>query len=383
VIQAIDFIRPSLKRGFDFWTGVPCSFLTPFINFVSQSPDLTYISATNEGEAVGLAMGAYLSGRKSVVISQNSGLGNMVNPLCSLNYPFKIPMLLIVTHRGAPHLKDEPQHELMGVITEELLSVLRIPFSKFPDDPADIPRALDEACDYMDEHSLPYAFVMKKGTVEPNPLERKAEETPPLTSKPQGEFSASVNEHMTRLDAVRIIKGRLDEDKLIVATTGKIGRELFSCGHSANQIYIVGGMGCASAIGLGISLCLKNRTVVVLDGDGAALMKMGNLATIGHYHPKNLIHIILDNEAHESTGAQPTVSRSTDLAQVATACSYNRVFRSDTSTTLKAALNEALNAEGPAMIHVKVSIGSDDSLGRPTVSPVQVKTQFMGHIANG
>lgn len=330
-----------------------------------------------------MAMGAHLAGRKSVVICQNSGLGNMVNPLCSLNYPFKIPALLIVTHRGAPGLKDEPQHELMGVITEELLSTLRVPFGKFPDDPADIPRALDEASHYMDEHGLPYAFIMKKGSVGPYPLEKKAEETPPLTNKPQGEFSAPIDKHMTRLDAVRTVKGQLDVDNLIVATTGKIGRELFSCGHSANQIYIVGGMGCASAIGLGISLCLKKRTVVVLDGDGAALMKMGTLATIGHYHPKNLIHIILDNEAHESTGGHPTVSRSTDFAQVAAACSYKRAFRSDTGTTLKAALNEALNAEGPAMVHVKVSMGSDDSLGRPTLSPVQVKTQFMGHIADG
>jgi len=377
VIEASHFIEPALKLGYTFWTGVPCSFLTPFINYVIQSADLDYVGATSEGEGVGVAAGAYLAGRKTVVMCQNSGLGNTVNPLTSLNYPFRIPTLLIVTHRGAPGLKDEPQHELMGRITGDLLSTMGIPWEPFPDRPSLIVEALARAEKAMLSTGLPFALVMPKGSVADYPLGSQCQKSLPEKSAPVGSFALSSHGRMARLDAIRAIRDSLSGDEAIVATTGHIGRELFALGHRENHIYVVGSMGCASGVGLGIHEGGKSRRVVVLDGDGAALMKMGNLATIGYYRPKGLLHIILDNEAHESTGGQATVSMTADLAMVAAGCGYRHVRRADHPEILAKIIQEARFAEGPSLVHVKVAVGSDPSLPRPNLTPVQVKEQFM------
>ena len=180
---------------------------------------------------------------------------------------------------------------------------------------------------------------------------------------------------MARLDAITAVRDSTNGDA-IVATTGKIGRELFTVGHRNNQIYIVGSMGGASAVGLGIQHA-SGKPVVVLDGDGAALMKMGVFGTIGHYQPERFVHVILDNEAHESTGGQATVASTMDFCTVAAGCSYRNLWRCDTAEGLKAAVKEARETRGPNLIHMKVSISSDAKLGRPTVTPEQVKTQFM------
>lgn len=376
MIQADDFIRPALDRGYQFWTGVPCSFLTPLINYVIEDPRLSYVGAASEGEAVGIAFGAHLAGRKTVVICQNSGLGNTVNPLTSLNYPFRIPTLLVVTHRGAPGVHDEPQHVLMGQVMTDLLSTLRIPWAPFPVRVDEVQGALDAADDYMTTERLPYALVMQQGAVAPHALTSRPRVTPPAQVPVLGTFAGNERSWMLRREAIAAIAALL-QDEFVIATTGKIGRELFELGHRAGQLYVVGGMGCASAIGLGFSLNDPGRPVVVLDGDGAALMKMGSLATVGHYAPPGMIHILLDNEAHESTGGQATVSRSVDFAQVAAACSYRFVVRCDTVADLSQAVRTALRGPGPSMIHVKVGIGPESKVGRPTLTPVEVKEQFI------
>lgn len=374
MIEAKEFIEPALAKGYGFWTGVPCSFLTPFINYVISDERLSYVGAASEGEAVGVAFGAHLAGRKTVVICQNSGLGNTVNPLTSLNFPFKVPTLLITTHRGAPGLKDEPQHELMGQVTGELLDAMRIPWRVFPEKAADVAAALDEADRWMNEKGLPFAFIMKKGAVAPFPLKARPLPRTPAAA-PQGAFSSGARP--PRLEAIRLVSKLLRPDDLVVATTGKIGRELHDLGHRPGQLYVVGGMGCASAIGLGVALNRPERRVVVLDGDGAALMKLGALGTIGHYAPRNLAHIVLDNEAHESTGAQATCASTVDFAAVAAACAYAGQWRADTAEGLTAAVKAALAAKGPSLVHAKVGVGSAAELGRPTVTPVQVKEQFI------
>ncbi|MEE9301204.1 MAG: thiamine pyrophosphate-binding protein, partial [Alphaproteobacteria bacterium] len=165
MIPADSFLEPARARGFDFFTGVPCSFLTPIINRVIGEPGLRYVGATSEGEAVAIAAGAWLAGRKTVVMCQNSGLGNMVNPLTSLNHPFRIPTLLIVTWRGQPGLVDEPQHELMGRICSDLLEEMLIPHALFPKSEGEVGPALDEAERLLAESSLPFAFIMEKGAV--------------------------------------------------------------------------------------------------------------------------------------------------------------------------------------------------------------------------
>jgi len=193
----------------------------------------------------------------------------------------------------------------------------------------------------------------------------------------EGKFRLPVGSRMRRLEAIQMIKEEVSQKALLVATTGKTGRELFALGHLPNQIYMVGGMGSAAGVGLGLSLGQQSKRVVVIDGDGACLMKMGTLATIGHYQPKNFIHIVLDNEAHESTGAQFTVSGSIDIATIASACRYKKVFQCDDAEAFKTSLHLALKSHGPVMIHVKVAVGSDPKLGRPTLNPVEVKDQFM------
>ena len=174
MIEASAFIETARSRGYDFYAGVPCSFLTAMINRVISDRTLDYIGAASEGEAVAIAAGAWLCGRKTVVMCQNSGLGNTVNPLTSLNFPFRIPTMMIVTWRGEPGLKDEPQHELMGQITDSLLAVMRIPHRPFPQDEDEIAPALSAAEDEMAHNGLPYAFIMPKGSVGSEALDQPA-----------------------------------------------------------------------------------------------------------------------------------------------------------------------------------------------------------------
>ena len=384
MIQASDFISACVSRGYTFYTGVPCSFLKPLINYVIQSPDVDYIAASSEGEAVGIAAGAYLAGRKAIVMCQNSGLGNTVNPLTSLNYPFHIPLLLIITLRGEPSLKDEPQHELMGQITGELLDTLRIPWAFFPDEPEKVATVLDQAQSEMAATELPFALIMKKGSIGKTDLVTGVTTEPDKHQvSPKGQFSCKPGERMSRIESIKIIREAFSAEDAIIATTGKIGRELFTLGDTKNQLYVVGSMGCAAGISFGIQYVKPNQRVIVLDGDGAILMKMGTLATIGNNKPACFIHVILDNESYESTGGQRSVSPTVDFCHIATACGYKKCYRVDTHNDLIHAIHTARAKSGPSLFHVKVSRGSDSNLGRPTLKPFQVKERFMKFLAEG
>jgi len=377
MIQSQDFISECISHGYTFYTGVPCSFLKPLINYVIQSPDVDYIAASSEGEAVGIAAGAYLSGNKAVVMCQNSGLGNMVNPLTSLNFPFRIPMLLITTLRGELGLNDEPQHELMGQVTGELLETLHIQWDFFPDVPEKIGMVLDRAETEMAKTSLPFALIMKKGSVDKTDLAYDYTKNNQFLAVPEGKFMNSPESRMSRFESIRIIRETFCDDDAIVATTGKIGRELFTLGDTENQLYVVGSMGCAAGVGFGIQHVKPNQRVVVLDGDGAVLMKMGTLATIGNNKPARFIHVVLDNEAYESTGGQQSVSPTVDFCHIAAACGYRKCYRVETKHDLIHAIRAVKENPGPSLIHVKVSPGSDSSLERPTLKPFQVKERFM------
>ena len=322
MIAADAFLKPAQERGFSFYAGVPCSFLTPLINRVISDPALNYVGAASEGEAVAVAAGAWLAGRRTVVMCQNSGLGNTVNPLTSLNHPFRIPTLLIVTWRGQPGLKDEPQHELMGEVTGSLLDTIAIGHAGFPKEVDAVAAALDRAERAMAADELPFALIMEKGSVRDDGLDQ-----PDQPTHPRGEVAdlRQGGERPARIDLLRCIQALVPAAAAVVATTGKTGRELFTCEDRPQQLYQVGSMGCASAMGLGIALNTE-RPVVVLDGDGAALMKLGALATIGAHAPGNLIHAVLDNGVHDSTGGQATVSPNVDFATVAQACGYPRSF---------------------------------------------------------
>jgi phosphonopyruvate decarboxylase len=380
MIEAGALLARLRALGYSFFSGVPCSFLTPLINAVINDRELTYLGAASEGEAVGINLGASLAGRGTVTLCQNSGLGNTVNPLTSLNAPFRIPTLLITTWRGEPGLADEPQHELMGRITQRLLDTLEIPWLPFPDEPEKLDAALDEADASMRGRQLPFAFVVRKDTIEPCALQPQTRSVAVKTIERILPFD-SPGERLTRTGAIERVLAACSDDDAIVGTTGKTGRELFTVADRPGNLYVVGGMGTASAIGLGIAHALPHRRVIVLDGDGAALMKMGNLATIGHYQPERLIHIIIDNEAHDSTGGQATVSSTVDFARVAAAANYRHVFSAERPADLDACLAEMLRVRGPSLLHLKIRPGSPEKLGRPTVKPHEVKERFMQFLA--
>jgi phosphonopyruvate decarboxylase len=377
MIQSQDFISACASRGYTFYTGVPCSFLKPLINYVIQNPDVDYVTSTSEGEAVGIAAGAYLAGRKAVGMCQNSGLGNTINPLTSLCFPFRIPILLIVTLRGEPVLNDEPQHELMGQITGQLLETLHIQWEFFPDEPEKIGMVLDRAESAMGKTGLPFALVMKKGNVNKTDLLYNHTKRKQSEVIPEGEFQSKPETRMSRIESIKIIRETLNDEDALIATTGKIGRELFTLGDTKNQLYVVGSMGCAAGIGFGIQYVKPNQRVIVLDGDGAVLMKMGTLATIGYYKPEQFIHVILDNESYESTGGQQSVSSTVDFCNIAAACGYKKCYRADTKHDLIHAIHALRENSGPSLIHVKVSSGSASDLGRPTLNPYQVKERFV------
>jgi phosphonopyruvate decarboxylase len=321
---------------------------------------------------VAIAAGAWLAGRGAVVMCQNSGLGNTVNPLTSLNHPFRIPSLLIITWRGQPGLKDEPQHALMGEVTSMLLDVIRIPHRAFPGESSEIGPALSTAEEEMRRTGLPSALIMRKGTVRDEEL-KQPEPLPPRRGQRVDRTTGAPR--LPRVQVLERFLACLPEEAAVIATTGKCGRELFTLSDRPQHLYQVGSMGCASAMALGVALNVS-RPMVVLDGDGAALMKMGNMATIGAQVPENLLHVILDNGVHDSTGGQQTVSSSIDFAEVAAACGYAQAAVCDDLSGFEEAMAAAFASPGPHLVHMRIQPGSMAKLGRPTIAPHEVASRF-------
>lgn len=380
MIQASTFIEHLRRLGYSQYAGVPCSYLKPFINYVIDDTSLGYIGATSEGEAVGISLGAYLAGHKTVTMCQNSGLGNMVNPLTSLNQPFRIPTLLITTWRGEPGRPDEPQHVFMGQITHRLLETMQIPWLPFPTEESQIAPTMAQADASMKERQLPFALVMSEDSVAAHELRSQAQ---PQRVNPElsQHLGHAPPQRMIRTEALQAILESLPGGEAILATTGKTGRELFTLADRANHLYVIGGMGTASAIGFGLAQALPKQPVVILDGDGAALMKLGSLATIGYYQPANLLHILLDNESHDSTGGQQTVSGVVRFAEIAAAANYRRAVSADDPAEVRAWIKELRRQAGPSLLHIKIRPGSPRNLGRPTVPPQEVKERFMKFLA--
>ena len=375
MVEAERFVDATSARGFSFYSGVPCSYLTPFINYVINSDNLRYVGAANEGDAVAIAAGAELGGRRSIVMFQNSGLDNAVSPLTSLNYVFRLPVLIYVTLRGEPGGRpDEPQHELMGAVTTEMLDSMRIPWRYFPTEEADIDTALDAAVRHIDAEHRPYAFVMRYGTVAPHALTREPEPRPVTGAGPQ-----RAAPRFQRADMLRALQDSMTDTDVIITTTGYTGRELHAVGDRPNQLYMVGSMGCASSFGLGLALARPDLRVFVIDGDGAALMRLGALACVGYERPGNLVHVLLDNHVHESTGAQSTLAHSVDFCAIAGACGYPVVEAISDPQQLVAAI--AANRGSLAFYHVPIERGVHAELPRPSIRPADVAArlrQFIG-----
>lgn len=392
MIEAKSFVETARQAGFGLYTGVPCSYVKPFINYVIDAQAtgptdargrsaLSYIGAANEGDAVAIATGAELGGKRAITMMQNSGLGNAVSPLTSLNAIFRIPTLLIVTLRGEPGgPKDEPQHELMGQITIKMLETMNVAWEYFPTEESEVAGAIERAVGTMNKTELPFCFVMKKDSVAPYKLTSKPtmRQMPPIDPKADVAFPVV---RPSRTEVLRAVQRASGPNDLIVATTGYTGRELYACDDRANQLYMVGSMGCAAPFGLGLARARPDKRVIVLDGDGALLMRMGALATLGYERPSNLVHVLLDNEAHDSTGTQATVTHSVDLGGCARACGYLDVSRVSGADAVQAALED--RKPGLRFLHVKTRPGAPDDLPRPKITPREVATRLKAHLAGG
>jgi len=385
MIEAAQFVEAARERGFDWYAGVPCSYLTPFINYVLQDPKLHYVSAANEGDAVAFIAGVTLgaqNGRRGVTMMQNSGLGNAVSPLTSLTWTFRLPQLLIVTWRGQPGVADEPQHALMGPITPAMLDTMEIPWETFPTEAEAIGPALDRAIAHMDATGRPYALVMQKGSVKPYELKDSGRATKRDVRAARDVSRAVAADALpTRNEALqRVIAHTPVNSTVVLASTGFCGRELYAIDDRPNQLYMVGSMGCITPFALGLALTRPDLHVVALDGDGAALMRMGVFATLGAYGPSNLTHILLDNGAHDSTGGQSTVSPQVSFAGVAAACGYASAVEGDDAGLIDELFASPL-LDGPRFVRVAIRRGTPDGLPRPTITPPDVKTRLMRHIA--
>ena len=384
MIEAAQFIEAAHERGFDRYAGVPCSYLTPFINYVLQDSSLHYVSAANEGDAVALIAGAALgarAGRRGIAMMQNSGLGNAVSPLTSLTWTFRLPQLLIVTWRGQPKVADEPQHALMGPITPAMLDTMEIPWETFPTEPHAIAPALDRAIAHMDATGRPYALVMQKSSVAPYGLKQAIGSAARSRCVPRSQMRGVAPSALaSRREALRRVIANTPVDSTVVlASTGFCGRELYALDDRPNQLYMVGSMGCVTSFALGLALTRPDLRVIALDGDGAALMRMGAFATLGAYGPPNLTHVLLDNGVHDSTGGQATVSPNLSFADIAAACGYASAVDSDDPNVLDEVF-AAPALDGPRFVRLAIKPGTPSDLPRPTITPVEVKTRLMHHI---
>ncbi len=395
MIEAREFVEAAGERGFEWYAGVPCSFLTPFINYVLQDASLRYLSMANEGDAVALIAGIALARgtgparRRGVSMMQNSGLGNAVSPLTSLTWTFRLPQLLVVTWRGQPGVADEPQHALMGPITPAMLETMEIPWELFPTQSAAIGPALDRATAHMDESGRPYALVMQKGSVAAYALGpgragagmRSSERTFAAAVSSGGRSAPEARP--SRRDALReIVAHTPSASTVVLASTGYCGRELYAIEDRPNQLYMVGSLGCVVPLALGFALARPDLRVLALDGDGAALMRLGAFATVGAYGPPNLTHLLLDNGVHDSTGGQATVSPSTSFAQIAAACGYASSLETDDLGEIAAWL-DAPPRGGPRFARLLIRPGTPHDLPRPSIAPFDVKRRLMRHFGAG
>ena len=319
--------------------------MSDFFNYLYNNNSLEYIPAPNEGDAVAFACGAYIANNKSVVVFQNSGLGNAVNPLTSLASIYNTPFIGIVSLRGDPNGdKDEPQHQLMGAITTQLLDTMNIKWDYFPYDDKELQDLISNIDTYIDTNKNPYFLVLRKNTV----------------NKYQNNLNQSKNQtnisDLSRYEALNIIQKNINNN-IILTTTGKSGRELYTLEDRNNQIYMVGSMGCALSLGLGLSTNNKNKKIYIIDGDGALLMRMGNMAFAGQQNPSNLVHILLDNNVHDSTGGQISNSNRIDFCKIAKACSYTNIYELNTKEDLNIILNNLENQNSLSFIRVHIKPG--------------------------
>ncbi len=360
--------------GADFYAGVPDSQLKPLCNYLINTYSINnknHIIAANEGNATALAAGYHLAtGKVGVVYMQNSGEGNVINPLASLlnEKVYGIPTIFVIGWRGEPGVHDEPQHIFQGEVTLKLLEDMGVKYfviDKETDD-KEVANVMEKFRESLSKGKC-VAFVVKKGALS---------------------YDDNVNyKNDNKLIREEIIKHIVDasDDNPIISTTGKASRELFEIREANNQPHkydflTVGSMGHTSSIAMSIAVNKPNKKVWIVDGDGAMLMHMGSLALLGASKQKNIIHIVINNSAHETVGGMPTVAGNVDITGIAKACGYEMVMSIDSYEDLDDALNKVKNEDKLTFIEVKCGIGARENLGRPTTTAMENKEMFMDYL---
>ena len=361
------FIEKLRENGIDCFAGVPDSLLKNICAYITDHCDEAHnIITANEGAAVGLAAGHYLAtGQPACVYMQNSGEGNIINPIASLTDPevYNIPVLLLIGWRGRPGVHDEPQHVKQGKVTTGLLNVMGINYEVLAKEEDKAEKQIAKAIKALQNKEV-FALEKKKDTFDAYTLQNV--EKNDLT--------------MSREEAIQMVAAALGEKDVIVSTTGMISRELFEYRTAMNEgherdFLTVGSMGHASQIALGIAMAKQDRKVWCFDGDGASIMHMGSMAIVASKAPKNYIHVVFNNGAHDSVGGQPTVGLKIDLPAVAKAVGYKSVYSVSTKEEL---LNQLTDFdEAPMFLEIRVKKGNRKDLGRPTTTPIQNKEALM------
>lgn len=374
MIDVALFYRALCDAGVSFFTGVPDSLLADLGAYIqANTPPSRHLIAANEGGAVAAAAGHYLAtGQPAVVYLQNSGQGNLVNPLCSLLCPEVqgIPVLLLVGWRGDPGQADEPQHRLQGRITLPLFHVLGVPAEVLPMDDSAAISCVRRLLDKARADRTPVAAVISRQSFKPLPRPQRQDEEMTLT----------------RERAIEVTVGLLPTDALVVCTTGMASRELYEIRErtgrdSVRDCLIIGAMGHASQIALALALSRPEREVVCLDGDGAAIMHMGSFAVAGTSSAANFKHVLLNNGAHDSVGGQPTAGQRIDFPALACACCYGWAQRVADERELIRGVRELLAQPGPAFLEARVRCGARANLGRPRMSPAEHVTAFRHYLS--
>lgn len=369
MIKPSFFIDLLVANNIDCFAGVPDSLLKNICAYITDHLDAQHnIIAANEGAAIGLAAGHYLAtGHPACVYMQNSGEGNIINPIASLTDPevYNIPVLLLIGWRGKPGVHDEPQHIKQGKVTTGLLNTMGINYDVLSKEEEKAQKQIVKAIDALKRNEV-YALVIEKDTFEDYKLQTNEQN----------------NYTMSREEAIQTVASKLGEKDCIVSTTGMISRELFEYRESKGQgherdFLTVGSMGHASQIALGIALAQPERRVWCFDGDGATIMHMGSMAIVADKTPKNYVHVVFNNGAHDSVGGQPTVGLKINLPSIAKAVGYKLAISVDNKEELENQLSNLAAQEGPVLVEVKVKKGNRKDLGRPTTTPQENKNALM------
>ena len=364
------FYDTLVSYGINFYAGVPDSLLKNLCAYITDHADAQHnIIAANEGGAMGLAAGHYLAtGQIPVVYMQNSGEGNIINPLASLTDPdvYNIPVLLVIGWRGRPGIHDEPQHVKQGKVTTGLLNVMGIDYTVLSKEKDKAKTQIKKAVAFMQTTKQCYALVIEKDTFDAYTLQNVE----------KNDLS------MSREEAIQTVAAVLGEKDCIVSTTGMISRELFeyrtSKGEGHERDFLtVGSMGHASQIALGIAMAKPDRKVWCFDGDGATIMHLGGMAIVASKCPNNYVHVVFNNGAHDSVGGQPTVGLNIDLPRIARAVGYKHTFSVSTQEDLVDVLKDVKVNDGPTLLEIKVKKGNRKDLGRPTTTPIENKKALM------